>query len=340
MKYTLIRLKFIDPLHISSPRDDYSRTETIINSDTMVAAVMQVASMIGENEIITNTPQYSFSSLFPYQQDLESNQFMYFFPKPLGSLLPRNYDESKLVKKIQYIEKSLFEKLLEGADILDLGNKDTFFYPSNDNSRDVTVFSKQVFIRNRVPRADIQGGAKLDTEVYYTERIFFQENAGLFFLMATETEKIKNKILKVLKLLQTEGLGTDRHVGNGQFTIEYEEVDWFKDLESMETGQVLSLSMFLPENHDVLNEMLGNNARYELKNRGGWITNYPYLTLRKRNIKMFVAGSVFNKPQKIKYNGFGHTADITPENNVLPDKFKSIHPIFRSGNALFINCHL
>lgn len=50
-----------------------------------------------------------------------------------------------------------------------------------------------------------------DAKPFYMERIFFKDYSGLYFIVHGDTSIIEN----ALDLLQTEGIGTDRNVGNG-----------------------------------------------------------------------------------------------------------------------------
>ena len=217
--FKVFKLHFTTPLHISNEKDDYGISLKSIESDTMYAAITATLDKLGEKIPANGDLGSSISSLFPfYQRDKDSDAVL-FFPKPLKQPLINIPDSTlrKLVKKISWMDKEYFEKHINGTPINveeDIKNiagefllKDKSILPNNGK-----FISSQVDIHARVDRKGE------DTRPYYMDRLYFKDYSGLYFLAEGDTALIE----KALDLLQHEGIGTDRNVGNGAFeyTIE------------------------------------------------------------------------------------------------------------------------
>jgi CRISPR-associated protein Csm4 len=137
---------------------------------------------------------------------------------------------------------------------------------------------------------------------------------------------------KGLKILEQEGIGTDRNVGNGFFQYKKDTLE----LELPDNSNYqMNLSLFLPPDKEQLKEQLDDQAAYAFKKRGGWISTPPYNTIRKNRIYMFEEGSIFradtNSPTKS-----GRIVNLKPNASRLPANLQGIHDIWRNGEAIFI----
>jgi len=330
MPFTLFRLSFTTPLHISNPRSDYAKSETIIHSDALYSAVFEAWSVLGKTNLIQeqiSNLQFAITSLFPFTKD-DKNDYVYFFPKPMNvgySNVPQS--EQKTAKKVEFIDKDFFEKLRkEGS----LGDYSKFVKGKFLTEKNITAdfIQSEVFPRVKIPR---DGG---DAEPYYVDRIFFKENSGLFFLAQFYNEEIKKEFISALQYLADEGIGTDRHVGNGLFEFDKEEGSNFE--ETIQSGYSINLSLFCPNSDEINNILDDDKVAYEIITRGGWITTPEYNTLRKKYIRILKEGSVL----KINKNIDGRVVNITPEKNKLPKHAKNIHPIYRVGKSIFLSVNL
>lgn len=327
MQFTLFRLKFTTPLHISNVRSDYAKSENIIHSDTLYSAIFEAWSKLGITEQIekqSNQLQFTLSSLFPFTIDNKTNNYVYFFPKPLNlSHKKVNEKKHKDFKKIKYVDKNFLEKYRNGYREL---NDDSFNLVKGQYltgaSIDTNFMSSEVFPRVTIPR---QGG---DATPYYVERIFFNKNSGLFFIAQFDNDEIKNYVISALLYLSNEGIGTDRHVGNGFFKFEEDKIDF----EPITSDYAINLSLYCPSAEIVKNIINDDNVAYEVITRGGWITTPQYNTLRKKYIRMFKEASIL----KINNLTAGRIIDITPDKTILPETAKNIHPIYRIGKSLFL----
>ncbi|MDA3911022.1 MAG: hypothetical protein PF448_06675, partial [Bacteroidales bacterium] len=117
-EYSLVKLRFLSPLHIGSGKvDEYGVSGQIVHSDSLSAALVSVFAQLfssEQSEIHEFMNSYKVSSLFPYYKN------NLFFPKPLTDIIiddSQNELEIELNKKIKkstYLSKKLFEQTING----------------------------------------------------------------------------------------------------------------------------------------------------------------------------------------------------------------------------------
>jgi CRISPR-associated protein Csm4 len=330
MHYCLFRLTFRGALHIGTPRADYDRSQKIIHSDTLYAALTRAWAMVGllpqdDKELYAS---FAVSSLFPFVGDY------YFFPKPFLPPVEKNKNgedrpkDAKKWKKVEWVDSAVLKQMLEGRP----PNHTTehirwrkYHISDADALKNEKVpIESQVVPRNQVSRS---GG---DTKIYYIERIYFREGAGLWFMVAYEDEPTLARIRSGLEILQDEGLGTDRNVGLGQFSFQIAD-NPFGDFSVPDANARLSLSLFCPENEAQAEQAL----HYQLIRRGGWITDEGLHTFRKKNVFMFKEGSLFASPHDLIQ---GQTnIDLTPD--VVINQYPGQH-VYRCGKSIFLPCKI
>jgi len=194
-----------------------------------------------------------------------------------------------------------------------------------DNSS-LTKNFNGIFQCQVTPRVNIARDGVSDSVPYYVEKITFKDFSGLYFIADGETTLLE----KALNLLKVEGVGTDRNVGNGFFEYVSDEIELSLPEK---TDNILSLSNYIPSKSEELTELLrGDKIAYDFHRRGGWITTYPYNSLRKKYVYAFVPGSVFNKPSGINDNLLilGNIVDLKPDDAGVN------HPIWRNGKSIFL----
>ena len=338
----LLRFHFTAPVHFGMSRVEYDRSESMLHSDTLYAAIQQAWTMLGKSEWIDEEPDFALSSLFPFYRKDAAATAIYFFPRLAGTVQPDSQQPEliKSVQRLRFLDQPAFEQLLRDGQLTvsDRENLLGEFYHSLSSIPEEIFLEKQVFARNRVPRFQ-ESGNLTETEIYYLERVFFKDNAGLFCLFEG-SELAFNRVKAALRLLEDEGLGTDRHVGNGQYDLEVEEAFSFNLPKNAK--YCLNLSLFCPSDPETVAAMLPHDdsrVAFDLVKRGGWITNEPFLTFRKDSIYMFREGGVFVRPNTetaagIFIKGITHNLRPSPEN--LPEKRDSLHPIYRSGKSIFL----
>jgi len=222
---------------------------------------------------------------------------------------------------LEFIDKDYFEKIINHAheEVIHIG-KSAFKY-GNKYLSDHTFekpFVKEVQTRVKVD-FDEEGSLPYDVE-----RIFFNENAGLYFFIAPDDKETLDFTKIALNYLGEEGFGTDKSVGNGQFVFDIESLD----LNIPESDFSMILSLYCPEKDEISNGILEDSS-YSLTKRGGYIAGalYPkFRHLKRKPVYMMTEASVLNTA-----NPRGKIVNVRPE---WQDEL--LHNVYRSGKAFSI----
>ena len=329
--FKIYKLHFTAPLHISDQHDDLGNSQKIIQSDTLYAALMSCLAKNGEIMPEDGDLGFTVSSLFPYFQKEKDSAPVYFLPIPLQAKQADLADAStaKTVKKVQWLDSNLYSSVLSGEPLFDgadsyiphiQGNYLTTYELPED------INGSKEFIRSEVSQRVtlVSRTSEEDAKPFYVDKVLFRYDAGLYFIAEGDTALLE----KALNLLSLEGIGTDRNVGYGFF--EYTADTLSIDLPDNANHQ-LSLSLFIPESRDQLKALMNSErVAYDFVRRGGWITTYPYMTLRKNAIYGFVPGSVFRKDDEKAVTVIGKIVDLKPKNIDV----EISHHIWRNGKAI------
>ena len=331
--FKIFKLHFTAPLHISDQHDDLGNSQKIIQSDTLYAALMSCLAKNGEELPEDGELGFTVSSLFPYFQKDKDSSPVYFLPIPMQSRQADLADvtKAKTVKKVQWIDSNLYSSVLSGESLFDgtdsyipyiQGNYlTTYELPEDINGSKEFVRSE---VSQRVTLMSRTG--EEDAKPFYLDKILFRYDVGLYFIVEGDTSLLE----KALHLLSLEGIGTDRNVGYGFF--EYTADSLSIDLPK-EANHQLSLSLLIPESKEQLEMLLNSECvAYDFVRRGGWITTYPYMTLRKNAIYGFVPGSVFRKDEGESATVIGKIVDLKPETVDV----EITHHVWRNGKAIML----
>lgn len=319
----IYKLRFTSPLHISDSRDDYSVSLRNIASDTMYASLTACLAKMGEAIPADGDLGCAISSLFPYYQKLKESAPVYFLPMPLRSRPYKLNDQTKAkaLKKVAWVDSTFYSDILRGEDLVCNGDQEMSrikkaYY--TDKEIDPDFVCAELMQRAAMP---CRTGHE-NTVPYFMERISFKDESGMYFICAGNSAMID----KAIALLSKEGIGTDRNVGNGFFDYSTDEIEVNLPKES---SGVVSLSMYIPESNDeMVHLMASDNVAYNIERRGGWITTYPYTTLRKNVVYMITAGSVLSHSVN-DVTVMGRIVDLCPEDLVK-------HPIWRCGKSIML----
>ena len=336
--FKIYKLHFTAPLHICDQHDDLGNSRKIIHSDTLYAALMSCLAKSGESIPENGDLGFTVSSLFPYFQKGKDCDPVYFLPIPIQTKQAELADVSmaKKVKRVQWLDSALFASVLSGNSLFAGTDKylsciqesymSTYELPEDINGSKEFVCSE---VSQRVTLKSRTG--EEDAKPYYVDKILFRHHAGLFFIAEGDTTLLE----KALKLLALEGIGTDRNVGYGFF--EYTADTLSIDLPNSANHQ-LSLSLFIPESEEQLLALMNSDmVAYDFMRRGGWITTYPYMTLRKNAIYGFLPGSVFHKEDGDNETAIiGKIVDLKPETTDV----EIAHHIWRNGKAIMLPIQL
>ncbi len=330
--YKIYKLHFTAPLHIGDQHQDEGNSLKTIHSDTLYAALMSCLAKTNVTIPDDGDMGFTVSSLFPYYQQTENDRPVFFLPMPLQARLAELKDVSmaKKVKKVQWIDSELMGYVLKGNLLFD-GTSEylsaiqesylTTVQIPEDASGSKEFMNSEV--SQRVTLSSRTG--KEDALPYYVDKIVFRDHAGLYFIAEGDTALLE----KALNILANEGVGSDRHVGFGFF-------DFTTDALNIElpdhADHQLALSFLIPETKEQLAGLMNSEkVAYDFARRGGWITTYPYTTLRKNVIYGFLPGSVFHKDVEV-CKSIGKIVNLKPEVGELsPD-----HPIWRCGRAIML----
>lgn len=320
--YTIIKLKNLSALHMGTGKENYDFSASQLHSDTISAALASMMAQQGNAEQIPDfLNSFVVSSAFPYKDGF------YFLPRPLGKIDIHvddcdEYISRKKLKSIRFIEQSLWAELIQGKKVhISLQQlQNGFLLPCSNQSFNVPYMSI-VSQRVAVPRADGQ-----DAEPFFFDWTFFDKNAGLYCLTDAKGEKLKN-IVSLFEHLGENGIGTDKNVGGGKFTV---ETDTLTIPEIAKTDTVMTLSLYIPHEEDMSLISL-EDSHFELIQRGGYMagsSENDFWHLRKKSIYTIGVGSILKTAGTLK----GKIVDLCP----VDYKDDRMHPVYRSGKPFVL----
>lgn len=320
----IVKLKHLSPLHIGTGKENYDFSSSMLQSDTLSAALAAMRVQKGRVDDIEGfLKSFSISSAFPFWGDI------LFMPKPNGKISVNvmdmeEYSSMKKLKKVKFVEFDLWKCLLRGESVSVMSSqlKDSFLLSAKSVSEFVIPSKSQVNQRVSVPRND---GA--DADPFFFDWTYFQENAGLFCILDAPDNMIE-ELLDLFKLLGENGLGTDKNVGGGKFEVdkEVESVN-FDIVESPNASMILSL--YIPTERE-LGQLNLPESKYELVLRGGYMAGSneeDFKHLRKKSVYAFSVGSIFPTTAQLS----GKIVDLKPSWND-----ERMHPVYRSGKPFFV----
>lgn len=353
------------PLHLARRgRGDLSDPDEIIHSDTLASALasalVQVGILKDSDAVQEFLEKIALSSAFPFVEKRSSAREVirrFFLPLPKGVVLSRDPTHRKTFKKIRWLEKRLFEKIIYKEPCNNkphLQVSGPYAWTSNEEwIRDaVRLISEGEQLRVQVPRirtADHEPQPYSITYRVWKEAPESGLRTGLFFIACAPQERL-HQIKQALEVLKDLGLGADRTVGMGTFTWQplntaNEALPSTSKTKSTAPHYWMSLGMYVPPEEvwkKWHKEGLSRHIiAHELVLRSGWVSIPGFLNVRRNGIYMFAEGSVFkdlsaNTPQKCIHNLMpaGKVVDVTPDE---PEELhKSGIRIYRSGQTLFI----
>lgn len=331
--FKIYKLHFTAPLHISDQHDDLGSSQKVIQSDTLYSALMSCLAKSGESLPEDGDLGFTVSSLFPYFQKDKNSTPVYFLPIPMQAKRADLADASmaKKVKKVQWVDSALYCSVLSGETLFDGTDKyipyiQESYLTACELPEDVN--GSKEFVRSEVSeRVTLQSRTgEEDAKPFYVDKIVFRHHSGFYFIAEGDTALLE----KALQLLSMEGIGTDRNVGYGFF--EYTVDTLSIDLPDRANHQ-LSLSLFIPESKEQLEALMNSEqVAYDFVRRGGWITTYPYTTLRKNAIYGFLPGSVFRRDEEKATTVIGKIVDLKPDDADID----IAHHIWRNGKAIML----
>ncbi|MGE5341732.1 MAG: type III-A CRISPR-associated RAMP protein Csm4 [Candidatus Omnitrophota bacterium] len=313
------KLRFTSPLHLCAGHGGYEQTFHYLHSDTLFSAIISNWNHLYDDSIdsLIQTLPFRISSAFPFAAN------DYYFPKPLKPLSlgfdQNDYKTIKNLTKVKFVEKDLFEKILNN-EARDISFSETRRFMGL--KKDVSdCFMEQEISRNAIDRVT---GA---TDIFYFSEIVFREDSGLFFMASFKDNGIRKQFEAVLRFLGDQGIGGDRNVGKGFFEVDV--VEDFNIQQPENPDSILNLSLYHPLKEEIDNHLLQNSS-YDIIKRRGWVTMPGYQTLRKKSLNMFIEGSIFLNLNRADY---GDIPVVGEKKEGLLD-----FNLYRYGKGFFVGC--
>lgn len=319
--YTIIKLKDMSPLHMGTGKENYDFSASHVQSDTLSAALAAIRVQYEKKEGLEDfLRSFSLSSAFPFYSG------HYFLPRPLGKINVRiddcdEYISRKKLKTIRFIEQSLWCEIINGKEVHIKTNQLKDGYLLSDTVQDFKQPCKSIVNqRVSVPRAD-----NLDAEPFFFDWTFFNKEAGLYCITDAKGELLE-ELIHLFKLLGENGIGTDKNIGGGKFTIDKDSIS----LPEFDSDSCMLLSLYIPQESEMKNLDL-ECSRFELVQRGGYMAGSQendFWHLRKKSIYMFQVGSILKTTESLQ----GKIVDLCPTDY----HDERMHPVYRSGKPLAI----
>ena len=313
--YNIIKLKNITPLHIGKGKNFYDSMFADVLSDSLTAALAAVrANCIGKSDDVEGfMGSFRLSSAFPYYKE------ELFLPKPVGRI-EIGIDERyrKKLKKIQYLEKSIFEDIYIRSKSVQVTKEQIW---NNLITKNVLTEEDLLYRNGEVERVTIPRDDESDATPFFFEFKYFSSECGLYCITDAEGTKM-DELMECFAVLGQEGIGSDKNVGGGHFEVEAGKMD----IEDTTSDDHLLLSMFIPTKEEMDNIDLDKSA-YQMLLRGGYMAGSSDESRRhylKRAIYMMQSSSIIHST----------TPPIGKIVNLRNDF--SEHDIFRNGKAFSI----
>ena len=274
-------------------------------ADTLFSGLCIEALKTGEDKLkewyhAVKAGNLIFSDGFPYTDD------EFFLPKPFMKISSDENDSSlkKEYKKMKCIAMSKWNDYLNG----------------NISPKEEHALEKRIGKHDTKTHVAIQG---LEEPLPYRIGSYsFYDGSGLYIIYGYEDESAKDLFYELLDGLSFSGLGGKRSSGLGRFDIFNGKLpDPIESALQKKSSRQISLSISLP-NDDELDSVM-ENASYMIEKRSGFVESASYSEnyMRKRDLFMFSAGSVFER------RFVGDIFDVSSG---------GAHPVYRYGKPVFI----
>jgi CRISPR-associated protein Csm4 len=255
----------------------------------------------------------------------------YFIPKPILDIkmkdITKRHDSQNQQKKNKSFKK------LEYISVSDLNNYLLAAKGEGDFNPDEAI-EKSVFGISQIKVSTSVKGLK-ESLPYYIGTFVFNNDCGLYVIVAYESETERKLFERLLHLLSYSGIGGKRTSGLGKFEIDdciYLDAPYTKSLEILsrmlkdkDSKIKITLSVSLPADNE-LDEVIPGGS-FMLIRRGGFVQSQTYsdTPLKKKDIYAFSAGSCFKK----SFNG-----------DIYDVSLEGAHPVSRYLKPLFLGVNM
>lgn len=308
-------------------------TDTIIHSDTLFSALVNIAAKVGIERSVINAfeNEITISSVFYLLE--KNNSYVYFMPKPtlpLDTNLP--VKEIKKIKHLSvgvltqygysdwFVNGVLSDKLVKGNNWIATKEEIKQLFLVEDSN----VEQIKLYHIDNIPQVKVHSDTK-DDNFYQNANMQIADNRPIDpelevnFYCLVEGE-LSKEILTVLCMLEDEGIGGQRSTGCGVI----QNVDFTLKVPETYGGINMNISMLSPCETDFL--LFDKLSFYTATSRGGRIINNR-TNERLQQINMINEGAILNNSiqgsirelnDMGKYLRYGKSFFIPISKNYLP----------------------
>jgi CRISPR-associated protein Csm4 len=328
METSIFYLKPEAPFHLQTGGGDHETVDLYPRADTLSAAISywwfrQYGELPGFPEKIP----FRVSSLFPSVDVNGTIEILY--PKPAGLKIDPDKHHHKVFKKIQWLDAELFEFWKSG------GKLDNY-WPADSGEqrlkRNGTVLVKDgtkdfgsgallmTYARTRVVLDRVNSAST----PFHFVRVFHANDVRLWFYADLKPAQ-KEKFTAILRLLGDEGIGADRTIGMGRFSVTAEK-KWSLTAGS---GKWLNLGIFNPA-PGTANQIDWEQSAYNLETRSGWVSGH---TLRRKPVPCISENAILQSSKQPQGNV---PCVVDKDDKNIPPENRPDFSVYRDCRGYFI----
>jgi len=296
--------------HLQNGGAHHESTDAFVRSDTLSAAITHLCfQQYPNSELNFEALPFKFSSLMP-SIALPSGDNIPLYPRPADQWdVPKQFlSFHKDIKSIKWVSEKVINRLKEGHNFISLLLPKEQLKPVFGNQVYVTIeeynankgFFEDVFSQSLFSTTSRQR-VTLDREnsasMPFTFSVAYFHRAVKLWCYLDVEKSFETKAKALLNLLSDEGLGGDRTVGLGQFSVETMEKQ-LVDTTAKAAKKWLNLGVFNPS-EDSISTIDWEQAYFEWSTRRGWTLNG---SLRRRESRALNEGAVFPSENHPKGN--------------------------------------
>lgn len=336
-EYGLFRFHFLTPVRFGDGRgpsglDGASMT---LASDRFFAAFCtEWLALFGEEELgflidAVRSNQFLFSSLFPWKQNNQSDEYHYFLPKPHLSFFAKpDSAQPGLKKRLKDLKYIPAEQLSEYIGFL------------KGQAFDLQQLDIDFGMVQTIDRVNLRDNTEPLPYRVSSFRFFDHETAscGLYWLYRLENESLLDSIRRTLDSLGLTGMGGKTSSGLGKYKTEWDLLEGSKSgscllefLTDHMAGYQMALGSLCPEGDEDYACIRDPDSRYLLTSRGGFTSSDQFVDqgtghpIKHMDCMMIQEGSCFKK----RMSG-----------TILNLSYGNRHPVYRVGKSLFAGLRL
>ena len=319
----LITIRPRSGMHLGEREGWLEGTGILPLSDTLFSAFCNGYRLLYGDEELTGLLQAFLDGATPFRMSSAFPEWkgLYFFPVPLNQIVAE-----KDIKKVRWVEKDGWERLLRGETIDEVIKTSSVQYiPKSGTTEEVKGVNSptEPWMVSEAPRVGLDRTNNHPGERYFHfGQVHFCKNASFFFLVDVASGDVWKRVEAVWRLLADEGIGGDRSVGKGlYFSPSFDKLSL--NVPDHAENQAL-LSLFYPNPSET---GIVGDGYYEFMERKGYLYSPAAQGLRRNAVRLFKTGSVFPSERPLA----GRLIDVTPE-------IFSRHRVYRYGIALSVPC--